>query len=174
MPPSDRSQHQTTDRSQPPFTVPSPSAGSKSKFLVRESHLPVGDDYVIELDPGDRVYDVDGQFLRVRESLTIKNIDGDEVLHIQGTLLDVKRVLNILRQGAAVATVRKQTPETGPDVYVVELPEDERVEVRGDPSSRKYELSYRDSVVAKISRAWIPLSKGYRVQVAPGQDGAVV
>jgi uncharacterized protein YxjI len=173
MPPSDRVDH--------PFSVPKAADTKQPRFLVREAHLPIGDDYVIELDPGGRAYVVDGKLLSARESLTIKNIDGDEVLHLQGTFLGARKVLAVSRHGDKVVTVRRQeaeaghqAPEAGHDEYVVELPDGESVEVVGNPADRKYELRYRGHVVATIAHAWMPLTSGYRVQIASGQDDGVV
>src|SRR3954451_20654947 len=112
MPSSDRSEHRMVDRPQHAFTVPREPGDSHPSFLVREARLPIGDDYVIESDPGGILFVVDGKLLRIRESLTIKDAHGAEVYHIQGTLLGVKNVLAISRDGVTIATVRKQAPET--------------------------------------------------------------
>lgn len=154
--------------------MPSKPRERHPSYLVRESRLPIGDDYVIELDPGGSVYIVDGKLLRVRESLTIKDVDGTEVFHIQGTLLGMKDVLTVSRRGVKLVTVRRQTLEAGNEQYVVELPKSEHVEVLGSPAERAYKLSYRGHVVATIAHTWIPLSSGYRVQIAPDQDDGVV
>jgi uncharacterized protein YxjI len=174
MPSSDRRDHGTAERTRQVFTVPSEPRERHPYYLVRESRLPIGDDYVIELDPGGSVYVVDGKLLRIRESLTIKDIDGAEVFHVQGTLLGMKNVLTVSRHGVKLVTVRRQTPEAGHEQYVVDLPKSEHVEVLGSPAERAYKLSYRGYVVATISHTWMPLSSGYRVQVAPGQDDGVV
>jgi uncharacterized protein YxjI len=141
---------------------------------VRETHLPIGQDNVNELDHGGRAFEVDGKLFLVRESLTIKNVDGEEVLHVQGTVLDAKNVLSVSRHDVKIATVRKRMPEPDHVEYVVELPEAESVEVLGDPAKRKYKLSYRGAVVATITRTRLPFSTGFRVQIAPGQDDEVV
>src|SRR4051812_30011997 len=122
MPSSNRSDHGTADQRRHAFTVPSQPRDKQSRFLVREARLPIGDDYVIELDPGGRVYVVDGKLLSMRASLTIKDIDGAEVFQIHGTLLDVNNVLSVTRHGATVATVRSRTPAADHQEYVVELP----------------------------------------------------
>src|SRR3954454_7741379 len=123
---SDRSSHGTTGPPRPAFCVPRDRRDRHPKYQVRESRLPIGDDYVVEHDPGGRLFVVDGRFLRVRESLTIRDTNGAEVFHIQGTLLDVKNLLTLSRDGVVVATVRKQTRESDPKAYVVELPGSER------------------------------------------------
>jgi len=174
MPSPDRSNRETADRTRHAFTVPREPPDRHPNYHVKEARLPIGDDYVIEHDPGGRLFDVDGRFLRIRESLTIKDTSGAEVFHIQGTLLGVKNVLTLSRDGAVIATVRKQTPESGPEQYVVELPESEHVEVVGSPADRAYSLSYGGYLVATISHSWMPLSSGYRVQIAPEQDDGVV
>src|SRR5688500_7494886 len=119
MPSSDRSNHGTTDRTRHAFAVPTEPRERHPNYHVRESRLAIGDDYVIEHDPGGRLLVVDGRFLRIRESLTIKDTTGAEVFHAQGTLLGVKNVLTLSRDGVVVATVRNQTPESGPEQYVV-------------------------------------------------------
>jgi uncharacterized protein YxjI len=174
MPSSDRSDQGTADRTRQAFTVPKPSRDRQPRFVVREARLPIGDDYVIELDPGGRVFDVDGKLVSMRASLTIKDIDGVEAFHIQGTLLDVNNVLTISRQGAKVVTVRRQTPEAGHEEYVVDLPGSEHVEVVGRPAERDYKLTFRGYVVASIAHMWMPIGSGFRVQIAPGQDDGVV
>jgi uncharacterized protein YxjI len=171
---SDRSSHRTPDQTRPAFSVPSDPRDRHPNYLVREARLPIGDDYVVERDPEGQVFVVDGRLLRIRESLTIKDTTGAEVFHVQGTLLGAKNVLTLSRAGAVAATVRRQTPDSGPEQYVVELPRSERVEVVGSPEDRAYSLSYRGCVVATISHAWMPLSSGYRVQIAPEQDDGVV
>jgi uncharacterized protein YxjI len=174
MPSPDRNDHGTADRTRHAFTVPMEPRERHPNYHVRESRLPIGDDYVVEHDSGGRLFVVDGRFLRIRESLTIKDTSGAEVFHVQGTLLGVKNVLTLSRAGVVVATVRKQTPEAGPEQYVVDLPRSERVEVIGSPADRAYSLSYSGYPVATISHAWIPLGSGYRVQIAPEQDDGVV
>jgi len=171
---SDRSNHETPDRTRHAFFVPREPREKRPNYQVRESRLPIGDDYVVEHDPGGRLFVVDGRFLRIRESLTIKDTSGAEVFHVQGTLLGVRNLLTLSRDGVVVATVRKQTPESDLEQYVVELPRSERVEVIGSPADRAYSLSYSGYLVATISHATIPLGSGYRVQIAPEQDDGVV
>jgi uncharacterized protein YxjI len=154
--------------------VPREPGERHPNFLVREARLPIGDDYTIDVDSGGRLFDVDGRLLQIRESLTIKDTTGAEVFHIQGTLLGVKNVLALSRARVAVATIRKQKSESGPELYVVELPGSERVEVIGSPADRAYSLSYRGHIVATVSHAWMPIGSGYRVQIAPEQDDGVV
>jgi uncharacterized protein YxjI len=174
MPMSKRRNHGAPGQTRHAFNVPSEPRDRHPSFLVREDRLPIGDDYIIEQEPGGRRFAVDGRFLRVRESLTIKDAAGAEVYRIQGTLLGVKNVLNVTCDGVGVARVRKQVPESGAEQYIVDLPGSEHVEVIGSPADRKYSLSYSGYVVATISHAWMPLGSGYRVQIVPDQDEGVV
>ena len=171
---SDRTEHDTASRTRAAFTVPAESSDRHASYLVREARLPIGADYVIELDPGDTVYTVDGKLVRIRESLTIKDIDGTEVFVIQGTLLGVKNVLKLSRHDEGVAVVRKQASEPDHVQYVVELPASDHVEVVGNPADRAYSLTYQGHDVATITHARMALSSGYRVRIAPGQDDGVV
>jgi uncharacterized protein YxjI len=164
----------TADRLGHPFTVPRGPLDSHPHYLVREANLPLGDDYVIEREPGGRVFVVDGKLLRVRESVTIRDKHGTESCHIRGTLLGVKNVLKISRDDATIATVRMQASESAPVRYAVELPQGESVTVTGSPADRAYTLSYGGYIVATITSAWMPMTRGYRVLIAPEQDNLVV
>ena len=174
MPSSDRSTRETADTARHAFTVPKEPRERHPNYHVRESRLPIGDDYVVAPDPAGRLFLVARRFLRIRESLTIKDTSGTEIFHVQGTLLGVKNLLNLSRDGVVIATVRKQLPEADPEQFVVELPGAERVEVIGSPAERAYTLNYSGCLVATISHSWVPLSSGYRVQIAPEQDDGVV
>ena|SRR5436190_6269001 len=174
MPSSDQSNPGTADGTRHAFAVPSEPRGRQSKYQVRQARLAIGDDYVVEHDPGDRLFVVDGSLLGIRESLTIKDTSGAEVLHVQSTVLGVKSLLTVSRDGVAVATVRKQTPASDPEQYFVELPDSDRVEVVGSPADRKYSLEYSGCTVAEISRPRILFGSGFRVRIAPEQDDGVV
>jgi uncharacterized protein YxjI len=174
MPSSDRHHRKPGERTQQVFTVPREPRDRLPNYLVRESHLPIGDDYVIELEPRGSLFVVDGRLLRIRESLTIKDTKGAAVYHLQGTLLGVKNVLTVSCDGVTIATVRKQSPPSGHERYVVELPGAEYAEVIGSPADRAYSLSYRGYVVATITHTRMPLGSGYRVQIAPEQDDSAV
>jgi uncharacterized protein YxjI len=172
--PSHRHERDAVDQAQRAFAVPRETGPRRRGFLVWEKRLPIGNDYVIELDPGGPVFHVDGRLLRVRESLTITDEHGAEALRIQGQLLDARNVLAVVRDGVTLATVRKQADEAGGELYVVDLPGAERVEVLGDPAERAYRLAYRTAIVATISKAWRPLRTGYHARVVSEQDDAVV
>ena len=50
---------------------------------MREKLVSIGDDYWIENNQGERVFEVDGKALRVRKTLIFEESHGTELLKIQ-------------------------------------------------------------------------------------------
>jgi len=70
--------------SPPPATVEAavPSMGSAAtghRYRMVEKIASIGDDFFIQNDQGQRVFKVDGKVLRVRDTLTFRDMQGNEV-----------------------------------------------------------------------------------------------
>ena len=82
------------------------AAGPPTVYQMREKLASIGDDFWIEKG-GQKVYKVDGKALRVRDTLKMRDMAGNEVASIQEKMLRVRDTMDIERNGAPLATVRK-------------------------------------------------------------------
>jgi uncharacterized protein YxjI len=157
-----------------PIRVPTGDDAPRSRYHVKETWLPIGEDYVVQDQHGRAFLQVDGKLLSVRQSLLIRDPDGREVLQIQGDLLDVKDTLTISRAGKAVARVRRLSEGEVRERFVVELRGGKEAAVVGSPRDREYTLSYAGHTVAEVSKSRFRFRDAYGVEVVAGQDDAVV
>ena len=54
------------------------------RYVMREKMFAFGDDSWIEDESGERVYRVDGKALRMRKTLKLEDLDGNELLQDPG------------------------------------------------------------------------------------------
>ena len=77
------------------------------RFQVREELVSIGDDSSIEDDQRDHVYKVDGKALRARDTLVLKDRDGNEVATIQENKLRARDTMKVEHDDRTLATVHK-------------------------------------------------------------------
>src|SRR5687767_5856773 len=68
-------------------------------FIMREKLASIGDDFWIENGAGQKAYKVDGKAVRVRETLVLQDMNGQEVATIKEKLVSVRDVMTIERGG---------------------------------------------------------------------------
>ena len=66
---------------------PPEGAPAGTRYLLREKLLTLGDDFWIENDRGERIFLVDDNVLRVRDTVVFKDAHGRELLKLQKRLL---------------------------------------------------------------------------------------
>jgi uncharacterized protein YxjI len=73
---------------------------------MQEKLLPIGDDYWIDDESGQRAFKVDGKAVRVRDTFVLKDASGSKVAKIQERKLSVRDKMKI-EKGDRSATVHK-------------------------------------------------------------------
>jgi uncharacterized protein YxjI len=71
--------------------------GDAEVYQMREQLVAFGDDYWVETADGRRAYKVDGKVLRVRETFTIRDVDGQVVATMQERVARVRDTMKIDR-----------------------------------------------------------------------------
>jgi uncharacterized protein YxjI len=144
------------------------------RYLMRRKLFSIGDDFWVEDETGRRVLRVDGKVLRVRQTFVLEDASGAEVATIRKKLVAVRDTMDVERGGQLVARVRKAMFTPLHQRFDVEVAGGEPLVVRGDITDHEYEVR-RDGVqVAQISRRWFRVRDTYAVEVAPGEDVALL
>jgi uncharacterized protein YxjI len=147
---------------------------SGMRYLVREKIFSIGDDFWVTDEQGSQVYLVDGKALRLRETFELKDTSGQVVAVVRKKLLSLHDGMNIERDGQVLATVRKALFSPLRHRSTVELASGEELEAVGNVLDKEFEIRGRDGVLAQISRSWFRLRDTYGVDIAPGQDDALI
>jgi len=144
-----------------------------TRFQLRQRLLSIGDDYWIEDDEGRRVFRVDGKALRLRKTFLLEDATGNEVARLQERKLTVRDKMEIERDGASVATVKKALFGIR-DRFSIEVADGEELHAKGNLVDHEYEITRDDRPVAAVSKRWFALRDTYGVEVMPGEDPALV
>ena len=144
------------------------------RYSVREKIFSIGDDFWVTDEQGNQVYLVDGKALRLRETFELKDRSGTVVATVHKKLLAIRDSMNIERDGTVIATVKKALISPLHHRSVVELSGGGELEAVGNIMDKEFEIRSGGEVLAQISRSWFRLRDTYGVDVAPGQDDALM
>jgi uncharacterized protein YxjI len=144
------------------------------RYLVREKVFSIGDDFWVTDEQGDKVFLVDGKAMRVRETFELKDRSGAVVATVRKKLLAIRDSMNIERDGTVIATVKKALISPLHHRSVVELSGGGELEAVGNILDKEFEVRSGGMVLARISRSWFRMRDTYGVDVAPGQDDALI
>jgi uncharacterized protein YxjI len=142
---------------------------------MREKMLSIGDDFWIEDESGRRAFKVDGKALRLRQTLVIEDANGAEVVKIQDRPVRVREVMEIENAGGStVATVKKAMISPLRERFTVDLAAGGELTAQGNIVDHEFEIEAGGTKVAEVSKKWFRVRDSYGIEVAPGQDAALM
>src|ERR1700759_223744 len=145
-----------------------------TRYQMREKLFAIGDDFWIETEGGERAFKVNGKALRVRETFILESPAGGELLKIQEKKLRIRDTMKIERDGDTVATVKKALITPLRDRFAIELENDDELSAKGNIVDHEYEIERDGHKVAEISKRWFRIRDTYGIEIAPGQDDALI
>ena len=149
--------------------------GNATRYQMREKLLSIGDDSWIEDESGRRVFKVDGKALRVRKTLVIEDAQGNELAKIQDRPVHVRDVMEIEGpDGSSLATVKKAMISPLRDRFSIDLAGGAELSAHGNIVDHEFEIEADGTKVAEVSKKWFRVRETYGVEVAPGQDDALI
>ena len=144
------------------------------KYQMRERMFAIGDDYWIETAAGLHAFKVDGKALRIRKTLILETPEGDQVFKIQKKIVSIRDVMDIERDGKTVATVKKALVTPLRDRFSIEVEGGEDMEAKGNIVDHEYTIEHRGNKVAEVSKRWLRMRDTYGIEIAEGQDDALI
>jgi uncharacterized protein YxjI len=145
-----------------------------ARYAVREKIFSIGDDFWITDDSGDRVFLVDGKALRLRQTFELKDSSGQVLTTVRKKLVAIRETMEIEHDGEVVATVRKALISPLHHRSVVDLADGSQLEAVGNILDKEFDILAGGQPIAHISRSWFRIRDTYGVDVAPGQNDALV
>jgi uncharacterized protein YxjI len=146
-----------------------------SHYQMRQNLISFGDDFWIENDRGQRVFRVDGKALRMRQTLVFEDARGSPLCQIQERMMRVKDSMEIEdARGQRVAMVKKALISPIRDRWSVQIADGPDMEVQGNVLDHEYRIERDGRPVAEVSKKWFRVRDTYGVEVAPGQDDAII
>jgi len=148
---------------------------SIQRYKMHEKLVSIGDDYWIENETGKREFYVDGKALRLRNTLIIKDVQGNEVYKLQEKLLRIKDTMDIQdADGKTAATIKKALISPLRDRWKVEVANGPEMDIRGNILDHEYKIEAGGEKVAEVSKRWFRIRDTYGVEIEAGQDSALI
>jgi uncharacterized protein YxjI len=145
-----------------------------TKYRMRERMFSIGDDFWIETDDGRRAFKVDGKAFRIRDTFVLETAEGEEVYKIQEKKLSIRDKMEIERGDRTVATVRKALITPLRERFSIDVEDGEDMEAKGNIVDHEYSIERDDDKVAEVSKRWFRVRDTYGIEIAPGQDDALI
>jgi uncharacterized protein YxjI len=141
---------------------------------MREKLFSIGDDFWIEDQSGERAFKVNGKALRVRDTFVLEDASGNELLKVHERMLRVRDTMEIERDGGKAATIKKALVAPLRDRFSIDVEGGEDMEAKGNVVDHEYKIERGGDQVAEVSKRWVRVRDTYGVQVAQGQDDALI
>jgi len=143
-------------------------------YQMHQRMFSIGDDFWIENGAGQRVFKVDGKALRVRETLELQGAGGNTLYTIREKLVSIREVMTIEGPTGPVAKVSKALISPLRERYQIELTSGGEWTAQGNIVDHQYEIEGPAGKVAEVSKRWFAIRDTYGIEVAPGQDDALI
>ncbi len=145
-----------------------------TRYQMREKLLAIGDDFWIETEDRRRAFKVDGKALRVRSTFILESPSGEEMFKIQEKKLHVRDTMEVEQGGETVATIKKALITPLRDRFSIELAGGGEWSAKGNVVDHEYEIERDGHKIAEISKRWFRVRDMYGIEVAPGENDALI
>jgi uncharacterized protein YxjI len=140
------------------------------RYMIRQVLFRLGNDSEITDESGQRVYEVDGKVLSLRDVLVIKDTAGNQVAQVQRKLIALRPTYEITAGGQELAEVRKHLFTPFGDKFTIDVPGADDLEMKGNLLDHEFTIQRGGQTVATVSKQWFTLRDTYGVDVDPGEN----
>ncbi|HKP88630.1 MAG TPA: LURP-one-related family protein [Thermoleophilaceae bacterium] len=141
---------------------------------MRERVFAVGDDFWIDTDDDRHAFKVDGKALRLRSTFVLETPEGRELMTVQERKLRIRDTMELERGGRSAGTVKKALISPLRDRFTIALAEGGELTAKGNVVDHEYEIERDGRKVAEISKRWFRVRDTYGIEIAPGEDDALI
>jgi uncharacterized protein YxjI len=145
-----------------------------TRYTMREKLFAIGDDSWIETDDGQRVFKVNGKALRMRSTFILESPSGEELFKVQEKKLHIHNTMEIERDGHTVAKVQKALIAPLHSRFTIEVEGGGELNAKGNIVDHEYEIDRDGKKIAQVSKKWVRVRETYGIEVAPGENDALV
>ena len=144
------------------------------RYVIREKLFRLTEDSAITDEAGRPVFEVNGKLFSLHHTLVMHDMAGREVATVRKHLISLRPTYEITRHGQELAEVRKKLLSPFVDRFTIDIPGPDDFSVAGSLLEHNFTISRQNQVVATVSKKWIALTDTYGVEIAPGQDDALL
>ena len=144
------------------------------RYQMKEKMFAIGDDFWVEDENGDKAYKVNGKAMRIRKTFILETPDGDEIFKVQEKKLRLRGTMKIERDGDDVAEVKKAIVDPVRGRFDIEMEDGPDLKAQGNVVDHEYQIERDGQTIAQVSKAWFRVRDTYGIEVAPGENDALM
>jgi uncharacterized protein YxjI len=145
-----------------------------TRYRMHQKLFSIGDDFWIETEDDHRAFKVDGKALRARDTFVLESASGKELLKAQKKTLHIHDTMKIEHGGETVATIKKALIAPLRERFSIELQAGGELRAKGNITDHEYKIEYGRTKIAEVSKRWFRVRDTYGVEIAPGQNDALI
>src|SRR4051794_8981339 len=145
-----------------------------TRYQMREKVFAIGDDFWIDTDDDRHAFKVNGKALRLRSTFVLETPSGDELVKIQEKKLHIRDTMELERDGRTIGTVKKALISPLRARFTIKLADGGELTAQGNIVDHEYEIERDGDKIAEISKRWFRVHDAYGIQIAPGEDEALI
>jgi uncharacterized protein YxjI len=145
-----------------------------TRYRMREKLFSVGDDFWIDTDDDRHAFKVNGKAMRIRKTFVLEGTSGEELIKIQERKLSVRDKMELEHDGEHLATIKKALVSPLRDRFAIELRDGGELSAKGNVLDHEYKIERDGHTVAEISKRWFRIRDTYGIEIAPGEDAALI
>jgi uncharacterized protein YxjI len=143
-------------------------------YRMREKLFAIGDDFWIDTDEDRHAYKVNGKALRIRKTFVLESPSGDELFKLRERKLAIRDTMELEANGDTVATIKKAMITPIRDRYSIHLADGRELSAKGNILDHEYKIERDGDKVAEISKRWFRVRDTYGIEVAAGENDALI
>jgi len=144
------------------------------RYVLRERFWHLGEDMDVTDENGNPVFHVDGKMFSLSGLLVMTDPRGSEIARVQRKLLSLLPTYEISIAGHSAAEVKKKFFTPFHDEFHIDVPGEGDLELVGNFLEHDFTIGRSGQTVASVSRTWVSLTATYGVDIAPGQNDALL
>jgi len=145
-----------------------------TRYQMREKLFAIGDDFWIDTEEERHAYKVNGKALRIRKTFVLEGPSGDELFKLREKKIAIRDTMELERDGDTVATIKKAMITPLRDRYVIHLAGGGGLNAKGNIVDHEYKIERDGDRVAEISKRWFRIRDTYGIEVAEGENDALI
>jgi uncharacterized protein YxjI len=145
-----------------------------TRYRMRQKVFAIGDDFWIETEDGEHAFKVNGKALRIRRTFILESPSGEELFKVQEKKLHIRDTMEVEHDGQTVATIKKALLTPLRERFAIDLADGAELAAKGNIVDHEYEIERDGENVAAVSKRWFRIRDTYGIEIAPGENDALI
>jgi uncharacterized protein YxjI len=144
------------------------------RYVMKHKVFSIGDKFAIRNEQDEEAFFVNGEVFSWGHKLSFEDPQGRELLYISQKVMAWGKTYEIYRGMEHVATIRKEMFTFFRCRFEIHVDAEGDLEAEGNFTDHEYTVTRGGRVVAAISKQWFTFGGTYGVDVADGEDPALL